>query len=339
MNYPELLTKILNREGLAIVEAELVMETIVAGEFTPAQIAALLTALRMKGEAAQEVAGFVQSLRRHALPIPNIPANTFDTCGTGGDGMHTFNISTATALVVAACGVRLAKHGNRSVTSKCGSADVLEALGVNINLTPEQAGHCLNEIGIVFLFAPLYHPAFAKVGPVRKELGVRTIFNFLGPLVNPAFPRRQIIGVSDARMAPVIAEALVLLGTERAMVVRSIDGHDELTATSSSEAYEVNGGSVKHYELDPKQFGFTVATHDGLKGGTVEENAAIIRSVLSGEEGPRLDTVLLNSGAALYTAGEAKDIREGIEMARNAVRENKATRVLDRFIKASNRSA
>ena len=221
MEYKETLTKLLDRESLTMAEAALVVESIIAGECTPAQIAGLLVALRMKGEAAEEVAGFVQSLRRHVVSMPGVPEDTFDTCGTGGDGMSTFNISTATALVIAACGVKVAKHGNRSVSSSCGSAGVLEALGVNINLTPEQAGRCLHEVGIVFLFAPLYHPAFAHVGPVRKELGVRTLFNVLGPLVNPAFPPRQIVGVSDAAMLPVIAESLRLLDSAHALVVRS----------------------------------------------------------------------------------------------------------------------
>jgi len=338
MEYQVTLNKIINGESLAMDEAELAMEAIVAGEYTPTQIAALLAALRMKGETAQEIAGFVRSLRRHAVSVPNTPHDVFDTCGTGGDGMHTFNISTATALVVAACGVKVAKHGNRSVTSACGSADVLEALGVCINLTPGQAAECLEDIGIVFLFAPLYHPAFAKVGPVRKELGVRTIFNFLGPLVNPVQPRRQIIGVSDAQKALLIADALALLGTEKALVVRSIDGHDELTTIGHAEVYEVNG-SVERYDLDPAQFGFAPARAEDLKGNTAKENAGIIRSVLSGEEGPRLDTVLLNSGAALYVAGKTKDIAEGIEMAREGILEGRAMKLLDLFIEVSNRSA
>ena len=338
MEYKETLTKLLDRESLTMAEAALVVESIIAGECTPAQIAGLLVALRMKGEAAEEVAGFVQSLRRHVVSMPGVPEDTFDTCGTGGDGMSTFNISTATALVIAACGVKVAKHGNRSVSSSCGSADVLEALGVNINLTPEQAGRCLHEVGIVFLFAPLYHPAFAHVGPVRKELGVRTLFNVLGPLVNPAFPPRQIVGVSDAAMLPVIAESLRLLDSAHALVVRSTDGYDELTTTAVVEAYEVHphtkifGVGVKRYEIDPRHYGFARATHDDLKGGTAQENAAIIRSVLFGEEGPRLDTVLFNSGAALYTAGRTKDIAGGIALARAAVESGKAIQLFGRFM-------
>lgn len=333
MNYKELLNRLFERQNLNQDEAELIMESIVADECTPAQIAGLLVALRMKGETADELAGFVRSLRKHAITLPHVTGEVFDTCGTGGDGMHTFNISTATALVVAACGVKVAKHGNRSVSSACGSADVLEALGVNISLSPEKSGECLNGIGIVFLFAPLYHPAFANVGPVRKELGVRTIFNFLGPLVNPTFPRRQIVGVSDPTKMPVIAEALRLLGSEHAMVVRSSDGHDELTTTAAAEVYEVVGGEVKRFEIDPQQYGFARAKQEALKGGDAKENAKIIHSVLSGETGPRLDTVLFNSGAALFVAGRAKDIREGIAVAREAIKAENAMRLLDRFIR------
>lgn len=338
MDYSKILNKLLNRESLTMAEAGLVMEDIVAGECTPAQIAGLLVVLRMKGETAEEVAGFVQSLRAHAAPIPGLPKDVFDTCGTGGDDMHTFNISTATALVVAACGIKVAKHGNRSVSSKCGSADVLEALGVNINLSPNHAGECLDEVGVVFLFAPRYHPAFARVGPVRKELGIRTIFNVLGPLVNPAFPGRQIIGVSDRAKMQVIAEALIMLGTEKAMVVRSTDGYDEFTATAPAEVYEVEDSNVKHYEINPQQFGFACAGEDALEGGDAKENASIVRSVLSGEKGPRLDTVLFNCGAALYTAGRVKSIAEGVAMAREGVEAGNATKLLDRFIEASNRS-
>lgn len=339
MNYSELLNKILCREGLTLSEAELVMETIIGADYTSAQIAALLIALRMKGETAEELAGFVRSLRTRAIALPGAHAEVFDTCGTGGDGRGTFNISTATAIVVSACGVKVAKHGNRAVSSACGSADVLEALGVNINLTPAQASRCLDEAGIAFLFAPLYHPAFAKVGSVRKELGVRTLFNILGPLVNPALPRRQIIGMADIAKMQIIAETLRLLGSEHAMVVRSSEGHDELTTTATADVYEVKRGIIEKYVLDPQQFGFAPAHSDDLKGGQREENAGYIRAVLSGEKGVRLDTALLNSGAALYVAGQAKDIGEGIAIAREAVTNGEATKLLERFIKASNKPA
>ena len=332
MNYSEILTKLISRKDLPLPDSEEVMERIIAGELTPAQIAGLLLVLRMKGETAQELAGFVRSLRKHVVTIPHVSDEVFDTCGTGGDGMRTFNISTATALVVAACGVTVVKHGNRSVSSNCGSADVLEALGVKIDLTPEQAGACLDEAGIVFLFAPLYHPAFARVGPVRKELGVRTIFNFLGPLVNPARPARQIVGVSDVAMLPVIAESLRLLDSAHALVVRSTDGYDELTTTAAAEVYEVSQGALTRYEIDPQEYGFAHATLNDLRGGDAQGNAVIVRSVLSGEEGPRLDTVLFNSGAALYTAGRTKDIAGGIALARAAVESGKAIQLLGRFI-------
>ncbi|MFA4872631.1 MAG: anthranilate phosphoribosyltransferase [Patescibacteria group bacterium] len=337
MIYSEILNKILNRESFTLTEAELVMETIIGGDYTPAQIAALLVALRIKGETAEEIVGFVRSLRTHAIALPGAHTEVFDTCGTGGDGRGTFNISTATALVVVACGVKVAKHGNRAVSSACGSADVLEALGVNINLTPAQASRCLEEAGIVFLFAPLYHPAFAKVGPVRKELGVRTLFNILGPLVNPAMPRRQIIGIADPAKMQIIAQTLRLLGSEHAMVVRSGDGHDELTTTATADAYEVKRGIIEKYVLDPQDYGFSHATNNDLRGGDVQENASIIRAVLSGEKGARLDTVLFNSGAALYVAGQAKDVGEGIAIAREAVTNGEATKLLEKFIEVSNR--
>jgi len=330
-----LLNRLLERQSLTQMDAESAMEAIVMGELTPAQVAGLLVALRMKGETADEIAGFAHSLRRHALQVPGVPYDVFDTCGTGGDGMRTFNISTVTALIVAACGVKVAKHGNRSVSSSCGSADALEALGVNINLTPEQAMRCLEDAGIVFLFAPHYHPAFAAVGPVRKELGVRTIFNVLGPLVNPLQPQRQIIGVSDALKAPQVADALRLLGSERAMVVRSMDGHDELTTTAVNEVYEVQDGRVQRYELDPREFGFAPAHAEDLNGGDAQGNAEIIRAVLSGNEGPRLDSVLFNSGAALFAAGKSGNIGEGVEMARKAIINGDANRLLDEFIGVS----
>ncbi len=339
MEYKETLNKLMNEESMNLSGAEEVMERIVAGELTPAQIAALLVALRMKGETAEEIAGFVRSLRTHAIALPGAYAEVFDTCGTGGDGRGTFNISTATALVVAACGVKVAKHGNRAVSSVCGSADVLEALGVNINLTPAQASSCLDEVGIVFLFAPLYHPAFANVGSVRKELGVRTLFNIIGPLVNPAQPRRQIIGMADPAKMQIIAETLRLLRSEHAMVVRSGDGHDELTTTATADVYEVKRDTIEGYVLDPRQFGFTPARHDDLKGGEREVNAGCIRAVLSGEKGARLDTVLFNSGAALYVAGQAKHLGEGIVMAREAIQKGKALRVLERFVEVSNKPA
>ncbi len=339
MEYKETLNKLMNEESMNLSGAEEVMERIVAGELTSAQIAALLIALRMKGETAEELAGFVRSLRTHAIALPSAHAEVFDTCGTGGDGRGSFNISTATALVVAACGVKVVKHGNRAVSSACGSADVLEALGVNINLTPAQASRCLDEAGIVFLFAPLYHPAFANVGSVRKELGVRTIFNILGPLVNPAKPQRQIIGVSDAGKLKVIAEALQLLGMKRALVLRSKDGHDELTTTAPADVYEVRDAALHRYTLDPQEFGFAKATPDDLRGGEKEKNAGYIRAVLSGEKGARLDTVLFNSGAALYVAGQAKHVGDGIVMAREAIQKGKALRVLERFVEVSNKPA
>ncbi|MEW6200399.1 MAG: anthranilate phosphoribosyltransferase [bacterium] len=336
--YKNLFNRLLEQKNLSQQEAEGLLEQIIAGDFTPAQIGGLLVALRMKGETAEEVAGFAASLRRHAVAVPDISDEVFDTCGTGGDGMQSFNISTATALVVAACGVKVAKHGNRSVSSTCGSADVLEALGINITLTPEQASRCLRDAGVVFLFAPFYHPAFAKVGSVRKELGVRTIFNILGPLVNPARPQRQIIGVADPSKLKVVAEALKLLDSERTMVMRSKDGHDELTTTAPAEVYEVRRAEIKHYELEPKEFGFNRARQEDLKGGSREENAAIIRAVIAGEKGPRLDTVLLNAGAALYTAGKASDIGKGIEMARSVIEKGEAVKLLDGFVEVSNKS-
>jgi anthranilate phosphoribosyltransferase len=261
----------------------------------------------------------------------------FDTCGTGGDRSGTFNISTASAVVLAACGMRVAKHGNRSVSSQCGSADVLEALGVNITATPEVAGTCLNEVGLAFLFAPTFHPAMKHAAQARKDLGVRTAFNLLGPLTNPARPARQIVGVPRPELTELLARALSLLGSERAWVVHGADGLDELSTTGYTKVSECRGPSVQTFYVHPADFGLAKATPESLKGGDAATNAKIIRDVLSGEQGRPRDVVLLNAGAALFVGGDAATVHEGITKAAAAIDSGAGMQVLDRLIAVSNR--
>lgn len=316
-------------------QATSVMDGIMKGEVTPAQIAALLTALRMRGETADELTGFARALRGHvqAVTVPD-DRPVIDTCGTGGDAMGTFNISTTAALVVAGAGVRVAKHGNRSVTSACGSADVLEALGVSIELAPEEVAESIRSAGIGFMFAPAYHPGFRHAGPTRREIGVRTVFNYLGPMTNPAGPRRQIIGVSVPAAARMMAEALGRLGSDRVLVVYSPEGLDELGLGAESHIveYDRERGEAIEYTLGPEQVGLRSGTVDDLSGGGAQENAEISRKVLEGEEGAKLDVVLFNAGAGLYAAGVVDNVSQGVELARDTVKSGKAAEALERFV-------
>jgi len=324
-------------QSLGREEARDVMGEVLAGKCTDAQIAALLIALRMKGETIEEIVGFAEAIRAAAAPLPISRNGTdalavsgtgrdalaeeslIDTSGTGGDASGTFNISTATALVTAGAGVRVAKHGNRSISSKCGSADVVEALGVNIQLTPEQAAECLREVGICFLYAPNLHPAMKQVQGVRRELRLRTIFNLLGPLTNPARANGQVVGVYSPELVEKLAEALSMLGLRRALVVHGLDGLDEITITGKTRVAEARDGSVRSFEVEPEEFGFARATLDEISGGDAAENAVIIRAVLGGEESPRRSIVLLNAAAALVAAGKAEHIAGAVPLAMKSI--------------------
>jgi anthranilate phosphoribosyltransferase len=276
------------------------------------------------------MAGFVDSMRAHAAPL-RVPAGTIDTCGTGGDRAGTFNISTAAALVAAGAGVPVAKHGNRAASSRCGSADVLEALGLDITLPPDGVAACIEEAGIGFCFAPTFHPAMRHAGPVRRELGVRTVFNVLGPLANPGRVRRQALGVGVKSLAPVMVKVLEELGHERALVFYGEDGIDELTTTTRSQVFELREGSIREYVLDPAELGITAAKADDLRGGEPAENAEIIRTILGGERGPRRDVVLLNGAAALLAAGRVESWQDGLRMAADSLDSGAAAKALDRL--------
>ena len=335
--FPALIEKLRRQEDLTTTEAADAMASIMRGEAAPAQIAGLLVGLGMKGERPAELVGFARTMRANAVPILAQPGAVFDTCGTGGDRSGTFNISTASAIVLAACGMRVAKHGNRSVSSQCGSADVLEALGVNIQAPADTAAACLHEAGIAFLFAPTFHPAMKHAAQARKDLGVRTAFNLLGPLTNPAGPSRQIVGVPRPELTELLARALSLLGSERAWVVHGADGLDELSTTGYTKVSECRGASVQTFYVHPADFGLAKATAESLKGGDASTNANIIRAVLGGEAGRARDVVLLNAGAALFVAGHAATVKDGIARAAAAIDDGSARTVLATLIAVSNR--
>lgn len=330
--------RLLGGEDLGRAGAAEVLDLVMTGEAGDIQTSAFLIALRAKGETADELAGLVEVLRARAIPVAPPPVPFIDTCGTGG-GISTFNISTAAAFVAAGAGIAVAKHGNRSNTSRSGSADVLEALGARIDLTPAAVGQCLAEVGVGFMFAPAHHPAFAHVVPVRRALGVRTVFNLLGPMANPAGAPRQVIGVAEQAAMERMATALARLGTERALVVRGRDGMDELSALSVSDAFEVDAGEVRYLEIDPRDFGFSGSGADALAGGEPHENAAQIRAILGGAGGPAYDVVVLNAGAAIWISGAAADLAEGIERARRSIASGMAGARLDAFCATTRRLA
>ncbi len=328
------------REDLTDAEAYAALEEILAGTSPAPVVSALLVALRMKGEAVNEVVGFARALRDHATRVEcgEDPRPLVDTCGTGGDGAHTFNISTATAFVLAAAGARVAKHGNRSISSNCGSADVLEELGARLDLAPERIARCVQQVGIGFLFAPALHPAMRHVQPIRAELKMRTVFNLLGPLANPAGARTQIVGVFDRHSVRLVAEALARLGMRRGLVVHGCDGLDEITTTGSTIVAEVDQGKVIEWTLCPQDFGVETTTPDQLAGGDRRESAAIVRSVLGGEKGPRRDIVLVNAAAGLVVAGLAPDLTAGMALARAAIDSGRAIERLDQFLQFTDSS-
>jgi anthranilate phosphoribosyltransferase len=333
--FPGLIEKLRQHQDLTTDESAAAMAAIMAGEAAPAQIAGLLIGLSMKGERPRELVGFARTMRANAVAIPRAPGLVFDTCGTGGDRSGSFNISTAAAIVVAACGVRVAKHGNRSVSSQCGSADVLEALGVNIQAPPAVVGRCLERVGIAFLFAPTFHPAMRHAGPARKDLGVRTAFNLLGPLTNPAGPARQVVGVPRPDLTELLARTLGFLGSERVWVVHGADGLDELSTTGYTKVSEWRDGSVQTFYVHPADFGLAKSTPEALKGGDAATNAAIVRAVLDGQAGRPRDVVLLNAGAALFVAGVADTVAHGIEQSASAIDSGAARNVLNRLVEES----
>jgi anthranilate phosphoribosyltransferase len=317
-------------QSLSRDEAHKVMSEVLTGQCTDAQIAALLVALHMKGETVEEIVGFAEAIRSAATPLAVVGNSTIDvsgterdalvdTCGTGGDASGTFNISTATALVAAGAGVRVAKHGNRSVTSKCGSADVMEALGVNITLPPARVADCLKEVGMAFLFAPAMHSAMKYVQPARRELRLRTVFNLLGPLTNPAHASAQVVGVYSDDLVEKLAEALSMLGLRRALVVHGSDGLDEISISGPTRVAEVRDGQVRTYEVTPEEFGLERAPIEALSGGDAAENAAIIREVLAGKKSARRDVVLLNAAAALVAAGRTNHLADAMPLAANSI--------------------
>jgi anthranilate phosphoribosyltransferase len=317
-------------DHLTADHAAAVLAEIMEGRAGEVQTGAFLIALRAKGETVPELVGLARTMRSLAAPVETEREDLVDTAGTGG-GPSTFNVSTTAALVAAAAGCAVAKHGNRS-NSPCGSVELLEALGVNVELTPEQVGRCIDEIGFGFMFAPRHHAAMAHVVPVRKALGVRTIFNFLGPLTNPAGARRQLLGVSDRHYQETIAEALLGLGCERALVVTAEDGVDELSTAARTRVIEVAGGRTEEWFAEPGEFGLAPAELEDVAGGSPEENAAATRAVLGGEHGPRRDLVLLNAGAAIYIGGRAEGLEEGVERAAEAIDSGAASDLLDRLV-------
>jgi anthranilate phosphoribosyltransferase len=334
----EAIAKVITKTNLTEAEAEAVMREIMQGEATDAQIAAYITALRMKGETVEEITGSARVMREKAVPIKLDAKYQVDTCGTGGDMAHTFNISTTAAFVVAGAGVTVAKHGNRSVSSKSGSADVLQALGVNIDIPSHRVEECMQEVGIAFLFAPMMHLAMKyAIGP-RREIGIRTIFNVLGPLTNPAKVTSQIMGVYAEELTGPLAQALGNLGANHAFVVHGMDGLDEITITDKTKVSEFRDGKVKDHFIHPSDFGMQAGKAAELKGGDAKENAVITLDILKGEQGPRRDIVLLNAAAGLVASGRASDFKDGIRLAAEAIDSSSAMKKLEQLKAFTNKT-
>lgn len=333
--FPALIEKLQRRQDLTVEEAAAAMEEIMEGRAQSAQIAGLLVGLAMKGERPAEVVGLARTMRAKATKLSRDHRGVFDTCGTGGDRAHTFNVSTVAALVLAACGVRVAKHGNRSVSSRCGSADVFEALGVNIAAHPAIVERCLDEAGIAFFFAPTFHPSMRHAAQTRRELGVRTAFNLLGPLTNPAGATRQLVGVPRPELTELVARSLAMLGTERAWVVHGADGLDEISTTGYTKVSECRDGAVNTFYIHPADVGLPKAHPDALRGDDAARNAAIVRDLLSGQAGAARDIVLLNTAAALLIAGAESRLESGLARAAEAIDSGRAAAVLDRLVTIS----
>ncbi len=334
-----LLHKVISGENLVEKEAAEAMEQIMSGMATPAQIASLLTALHLKGETEDEITGFARVMRSKATPVTYSHPMLIDTCGTGGDGLHTFNISTTVAFILAGAGMKVAKHGNRSVSSSCGSADVLEALGVNLDLSPKSLAACLEETGFAFLFAPALHTAMKHAAEPRRELGFRTIFNVLGPLTNPAGAQYQVLGVYHPRLTRLLAGVLCRLGTERAFVIHGDGGLDEISPSGPTLICEVKDGKVNEYYLDPCELGIPKTSIASLTGGSPQENAVITKEILTGKHGPQRDTVLLNTAPGLVACGKAKNFTEGMQIAAQIIDSGLAMRKVEELISFSRKHA
>jgi len=337
--FTALLEKLVRHEDLTAEEAAAAMSEVMNGRATAASLAGLLSALVMKGERPAEIVGFARTMREHAVKLANPPGDVFDTCGTGGDRSGTFNISSAAALVVAAAGVKVAKHGNRSVSSRCGSADVFEQLGVNVAAPAAVVERSLHDANLAFFFAPTFHPSMKHAAPIRRELGIRTAFNLLGPLTNPAGARRQIIGVPRPELGDLMARALLMLGTERAWVVHGLDGIDEISTTGYTKVLECRNGAITSFYIHPAEFGLRKSAAADLQGGDAAQNAGIVSDVLAGRKGAPRDVVLLNAGAALLVSGRVKNVREGIAAAAEAIDSGAARQTLERMIRASQTAA
>ena len=333
--FPALIEKLVRHEDLTTDEAAQAMREVMEGRAAPGALAGLLAALVMKGERPEEIAGLARTMREHAVALMTPPGDVFDTCGTGGDRSGTFNVSSAAAVVVAACGVKVAKHGNRSVSSRCGSADVFEQLGVNVMAPPQVVEQTLRQANIAFFFAPTFHPSMKHAGPIRREMGIRTTFNLLGPLTNPAGATRQIVGVPRPELTQVMARALMLLGAKRAWVVHGAGGIDEISTTGHTKVSECRDGAVHTFFIHPSEFGLPKAAPGDLRGGDAIENAAIIRTILDGKPGPAREIVLLNAGAALFVAGRTSSVRDGISCAGAAIDSGAARETLDRMVRSS----
>ncbi len=330
----EAIARLVGGRSLSVDEASTVMEEIMEGKATPAQFGAFVTALRLKGETVEEIAGLARTMRAKALRV-TINEPSVDTCGTGGDGLGTFNISTTAAFVVAACGLKVAKHGNRAMSSQCGSADVMEALGVKIDLNPEQVQKCLEKVGIGFMLAPIFHPAMKYAAAPRREVGIRTVFNILGPLTNPANARAQVLGVPEKGLTVKMVTVLKMLGCQHALVVHGEDGLDEITITGKTFISELKNGSIRNYEVTPEEVGLSSAKPDSLKGGTAKDNADLLRSILSGKKGAQRDIVLMNAAAALVAGDKVATLGQGIALASEELDNGKALQKVEELVKFS----
>lgn len=337
VNYPHILNQVINGQDLSFDVMQGVMHQVMSGELSPAQISGLLIALRIKGESIDEIAAAASVMRELSTKVHvNESRHLIDTCGTGGDGIQTFNVSTTSAFIAAAAGAKVAKHGGRSVSSVCGSADVLECLGVNVNQTPEQVANCINKIGLGFMFAPNHHSAMKHAAPVRRELGIRTMFNLLGPLTNPAHAKNQLLGVFSASLTGKLAHVLKQLGSEHVMVVCGADGMDEISFTGDTYVAELKNGSVQEYTVNPKQFGMALHDLASIKVSDVQQSKAMLLDVLSGKTGAARDIVLLNAGAAIYVAGLTPSLQDGIISAAEMLDSGKALQKLQDLVSLTN---
>jgi anthranilate phosphoribosyltransferase len=330
----EAIAALVSGRSLAADDAAQVMEEIMQGEATPAQFGAFVTALRLKGETVDEIVGLARTMKARAIPVI-IDEPVVDTCGTGGDGSQTFNISTTAAFVAAGAGLKVAKHGNRAMSSQCGSADVLEALGVKIELSAEQVQRCLQETGIGFMFAPAFHPAMKYAAVPRREIGIRTVFNILGPLTNPAGAKAQVLGVADKSLVEKMALALQYLGCNHALVVHGDDGLDEITTSGETYVCEVKGSHIVKYTISPEKIGLTPSNSDSLKGGCAKENAELLRNILSGATGPQRDAVLMNTAAVLLAGDKVETLQRGVELAQKTIDSGQALNKLKQLIELS----